>query len=121
MQDLAQEWYDTLSPDLLQRMDYNVDLWIIGFRARFARHPIVAQKEANQYKFSFAQDDCLDLRTYITLKQNLLIEVDIEDSNQIMNGIWRDLDPVLQMNVTPDPFVPFEAFCTDKSMLRADY
>jgi len=66
MQDLAEEWYDTLSPDLLQRMDYDVDLWIIGLRARFARHPIVAQEEANRCRFSFAQEDRLDLRSYIT-------------------------------------------------------
>jgi hypothetical protein len=52
----------------------------------------------------------MDLRIYITRKQNLLVEAEIEEPRQIMQRIWRDLDPILQINVHLDPYMPLNVF-----------
>lgn len=82
MKDLAREWYDTLQGDLLERMDRSVDNWIIQLRARFARSPIDAEDDADRCKFSFAQENRVDLRTYLTRQQNLLVEAGVEGPRQ---------------------------------------
>lgn len=79
-------------------------------RARFQRNPIEAEVEADRCKFVFGQEHRMDLRTYVTRKQNLLLEAGIDDPRMIMNRLWRDIDPILQMNVTPDPHMPLESF-----------
>jgi hypothetical protein len=87
MTEVAREWYDAISPDILESMDNDVDEWVIQLRARFARNPIEAEEEANRCRFAFATEDRLDLRTYVTRKQNLLVEAGMEDPNQLMNRI----------------------------------
>ena len=91
-------------------MDRSVDDWIIQLRARFARSPIDAEDDADRCKFSFAQDNRMDLRTYLTRKQNLLVEARVEDPRQIMQRVRRDLDPILQITVHLDPYMPLEVF-----------
>lgn len=110
LRDLTRIWYDTLTADILDRMDQDVDLWIIQLRARFQRNPIEAEEDADRCKFVFGREDKMDLRTYVTQKQNLLLEAGIEEPRQIMNRLWRDLDPILQMNVAPDPYMTLEMF-----------
>lgn len=100
---LAREWYDTLTPDMLDRMDENVDYWIMQLRARFQRNSIEAEVEADRCKFVFGQEHRMDLRIYVTRKQNLLLKAGIDDPRMIMNRLWRDIDLILQMNVTSDP------------------
>ena len=110
MTEVAREWYDAISPDILESMDNDVDEWVIQLRARFARNPIKAKEEANRCRFAFATEDRLDLRTYVTRKQNLLVEAGVEDPNQLMNRIWKDLDPLLQNAVIPSLGLPLNAF-----------
>jgi hypothetical protein len=52
----------------------------------------------------------MDLRTYITRKQNLLVEAGIDEPRQVMQRIWKDLDPILQINVYLDPYLPLNVF-----------
>lgn len=106
----ARIWYDTLSPTTLDEMDDSVDLWIQHLRARFQKNPLRADEEARRCKFSFAQEHKMDLRTYITQKQNLLVEAGVEDPHIIMQRLWQDLDPTLQMSVAPNPYFTLEDF-----------
>src|SRR3954453_16659913 len=75
-----------------QRMDRSVDDWIIQLRARFTRSPIDAEDDADRCKFSFAQENRMVLRTYLTLKQNLLVEAGVEGprtkSCNVSGKIW---------------------------------
>lgn len=95
---------------MLNRMDENVDYWIIQLRARFQRNFIEVKVEADRCKFVFRQEHRMDLRTYIIWKQNLLLKARIDDSRMIMNRLWRDIDSILQMNITSDPQMSLESF-----------
>ena len=61
----------------------------------------------------------MDLRTYITRKQNLLVEAGIEEPQQIIQRIWRDLDPMLRINVPLDPYMSLDVFI--QCLYRQEY
>lgn len=107
---IAREWYDTLTPEILNDMDYSSDEWIIQLRNRFQKDIVEAEEEADRCVFRFAEESKLDLRSYITRKTVLLREAGYEDSERLIVKIWRGLDAKLMNAVQLNPHDSMEVF-----------
>lgn len=121
----ARDWYDTLDQRTLERMDCDVNEWVIQLRRRFQRDVMDAEEAADKCVFSFANEDKLSLRAYITRKIVLLREADYEDEGKMIQKIWRGLDPRLMNAVRITPFESLDAFIqklyTQEFSARRDY
>src|SRR2546421_2794928 len=70
----AMEWYASLEEDTTEWMAYSLHIWASELRLRFQKDHLQCQKEADRLQFSFAREDTLSLRQYITRKRNLYDE-----------------------------------------------
>ncbi|KAH8692500.1 hypothetical protein GQ44DRAFT_168546 [Phaeosphaeriaceae sp. PMI808] len=87
----------------------DIDEWIVALRHRFQKDPLLAEDEAAQCKHLF-EHESLDVRQYITRKQTLLYDSGLEDETNMIQKIWRDLDPPLQTAVALYPDMEMEDF-----------
>ena len=109
----AMEWYASLEEDTTERMAHSLHIWASKLRLRFQKDHLQCREEADQLQFSFAREDTLSLRQYITRKRNLYDESGLKDTDEIVHRLWRGLDPILMNSIRPyDTGNNMTDFCT---------
>ena len=73
-----------------------MQLWLY-----FQKDCLQCRDEADRLRFSFAKEDMLSLRQYITQKRNLYDESGLKDKDEIIYWIWRGLDSILMNSIHP--------------------
>lgn len=109
VRDAALRWYESLPEMVHERMMSSVHEWIVQLEFRFAKNPLDAEDQARRCKHSFA-NLALPLREYVTVKRTLLQEAGVKHSYDLIQRIWRDLDPVLMQAVRIIPGMTEEEF-----------
>ena len=99
MRDEAMEWYASLEEDTTEWMAHSLQLWANELRLRFQKNCLQCREEADRLQFSFAREDTLSLRQYITRKRNLYNESGLKDTDEIVHCLWRGIDPILMNSI----------------------
>ena len=108
--DKASSWYDTLTSDVKERMNYSPDQWIMQLRKRFQKDLSLAEEEMERCMFRFNREDELDLRSYMDEKLRLLRDAGYDVEHQQTHRIWKGLDPILMNSVHWNATMPLEDF-----------
>ena len=101
LQGEALEWHTSLNRAVSRQMQRSLSSWIEQLERRFKVDRFEARDTADQLKFRFANQNSLNLRQYVTKKTNLLEEAGIFDSDEVVERVWKGLDPVLMATVSP--------------------
>jgi len=99
MRSEAMEWYASLKEDTMEQMAHSLQLWANELRLRFQKDRLQCREEADRLQFSFAREDTLSLRQYITRKRNLYDESGLKDMDEIVHCLWRGIDPILMNSI----------------------
>jgi len=91
----AMEWYASLEEDMTEWMTHSLHLWANELQLRFQKDCLQCREEADRLQFSFAREDTLLLRQYITRKRNLYDESELKNMDEIIYHLWRRLDLIL--------------------------
>src|SRR2546421_3544940 len=109
----AMEWYASLEEDTTEWMAHSLHLWASELCLCFQKDRLQCREEADRLQFSFAREDTLSLRQYITQKRNLYDESGLKDTDEIVHHLWRGLDPILMNSIRPyDTGNNMTNFCT---------
>ena len=95
----AMEWYASLEEDITEWMAHSLHIWASELRLRFQKDRLQCREEVDRLQFSFAREDTLSLRQYITRKRNLYDESGLKDTDEIVHRLWRGLDPILMNSI----------------------
>ena len=95
----AIEWYANLEKDITEWMAHSLHLWVSELHLRFQKDHLQCREEADRLQFSFAREDTLSLRQYITRKRNLYDESGLKDTDEIVHRLWGGLDPILMNSI----------------------
>jgi hypothetical protein len=95
----ASTWMDGLPPTLLQCMDDSLEEWFTQLRLRFAVDISEVLAQADALRHSFAQEDVLDLRQYLSQKIQLYREAGETSEDAMVRRTHRDLDAELGRDV----------------------
>ena len=68
MRSEAMEWYASLEEDTTEWMAHSLHIWASELRLHFQKDRLQCREEVDQLQFSFAREDTLSLRQYITRK-----------------------------------------------------
>src|SRR5947199_5909724 len=94
-------------------MAHSLHLWVNELCLRFQKDRLQCREEADRLQFSFAREDTLSLRQYITRKRNLYDESGLKDTDEIVHRLWRGIDPILMNSIRPyDTGKNMADFCT---------
>src|SRR5947207_2697323 len=64
----AMEWYASLEEDTMEQIAHSLHFWANELRLHFQKDRLQCREEADRLQFSFAREDTLSLRQYITRK-----------------------------------------------------
>jgi hypothetical protein len=99
MEGLAAQWLDSLPESLITMMDHDLELWFRQLRLRFAADISEVLARADALRHSFADEDNLDVRQYMSEKVQLYSEAGETSEDSIVRRVHRDLDPELGRDV----------------------
>ena len=91
----AMEWYASLEENTTEWIAHSLQLWANELWLHFQKDRLQCREEADRLQFSFAREDTLSLRQYITRKRNLYDESGLKDTDEIVYHLWRGIDPIL--------------------------
>ncbi|OBT60288.1 hypothetical protein VE03_10178 [Pseudogymnoascus sp. 23342-1-I1] len=95
----AGEWMDGLPKSLLEDMDDSLDMWIDQLRLRFASNISDVLAKADALRHSFAEEDTLSVRQFLSRKVQLYREAGETSEDTAVHRMHRDLDPELALDV----------------------
>src|SRR6266480_1859558 len=94
-------------------MAHSLTSWVNELWLCFQKDHLQCQDEVDRLQFSFAREDTLSLRQYITRKRNPYDESGLKDTDEIVHRLWRGLDPILMNSIRPyDTGNNMTDFCT---------
>ena len=82
-------------------MANSLDLWEVQLWHWFQKDWLEIQEEVDKLQFQFFKEDTLGLQQYIQKKINLYEESGITDQDELVQRIWRGLDPIMMNSIRP--------------------
>jgi len=100
MREKALNWFSGLNEDVATLMAENLEEWKLQLIRQFNANASQALSKADAMKYSFADESALDVREYITEKQNLYVAAGKKDEDLIVRRIHDGLDPTLASTIS---------------------